>query len=41
MQMNMFGFKMLDSAQKGEVYSTDISDMLENTLAGCQDIPFE
>ena len=41
MQMNMFGFKMLDSARNGEVYSTDISDMIENTLAGCQDIPYE
>ena len=28
MQMNLFGFKMLDSSQKGEIYSTDISDMI-------------
>lgn len=41
MQMNLFGFKMLDSSQKGEIYSTDISDMIENGLSGCQDIPYD
>ena len=39
--MNMFGFKMLDAAQTGEIYSTDISDMIQNALAGCQEIPAE
>lgn len=29
---------MLDSKRTGQVFSTDISDMIENGLSGCQDM---
>ena len=35
MNLNLFGYKMLDSGQKGEVYATDLSDMVEHALANC------
>ena len=37
--MNIFGFQMLDSSRQGEVYATDIADVLENALACCPEWP--
>ena len=33
MQLNIFGFSLLDSERKGVIYSTDIADMIQNALA--------
>ena len=37
MHLNVFGFKLLDSKKTGEIYATDISDMITNGLAACPD----
>lgn len=33
MQLNLFGFSLLDSERKGVIFSTDIADMIQNALA--------
>lgn len=38
MQMNLFGFKMLDSIRTGQIYTTDIADMTQNALANCPEV---
>ena len=35
LQLNLFGFKLLDSKGNGEVFATDLADMITNTLALC------
>ena len=35
MQLNLFGFSMLDSDLNGKIYSTDIADMVNNALSQC------
>ena len=35
MQLNIFGFRMLDSKKTGEVWAEDISDILVNALSHC------
>ena len=35
LQLNLFGFKMLDSKMQGEVFATDLADMITNALALC------
>ena len=37
MQLNIFGFKMFDSKGLGEVYASDITDIIQNALAACPD----
>jgi len=37
MQLNIFGFKMFDSKGQGEVYASDITDIIQNALAACPD----
>jgi len=35
MHLNYFGFRMLDSKLQGEIFATDISDMVQNALEYC------
>lgn len=38
LKMNIFGFKLLDSEQKGKIYASDISDIIHNGLDMCPEI---